>query len=193
MIQLFREWTINDSVRNHEIHRSLSTWNLTEFDADLDVKTNIESIKIVFVFAFDSAFKKSVTSKKKFIKTNLNVDDVIIIMINQSWFFFFARFRNFSISIHFFFLNFFSFLKFWFTYFVWFFTDIFLNFDSDYFWSEFSFEFKFTIFCFFFLDFCFSVLSVWNISDHDFFFEVSNSEIFCFFWNLNCFVFFKTF
>ena len=90
MIQFFREWTMNDSIRNHEVHRSLSTWNMTEFDADLDVETKIESIKIIFVFAFIFAFKKSVTSKKKFVKTNLNVDDVIIIMINQSWFWIFS-------------------------------------------------------------------------------------------------------
>ena len=101
--------------------------------------------KVVFVFAFTFAFKKSVTSKKKFVKTNSNVDDVIIIMINQSWFwiFFCAISEIFSISIHIFF------------------------------------------------DFYLSVLSVWNISDYDFFLKFSDFEIFCFFWNLNCFVFVK--
>ena len=151
MIQFFREWTINDSVQNHEIHRSLSAWNLTEFDADFDVETNIESIKIIFVSAFGLAFKKSVTSEKKFVKTNSNVDDVIIIMINQSWFFFFCAISKFFDFDSFFFLNFFSFLNFWFIFFVWFFIDTFLSLGSDYFWFEFSFEFKFTIFCFFFI------------------------------------------
>ena len=166
MIQFFREWTINDSIQDHEVHRSLSTWNLTKFDADFNAETNIESIKIVFVFAFILAFKKSITSKKKFVKANSNVNDVIIIMINQSWFWilFCATSKIFSISIYIFFLNFFSNLNFWFTFFVWFFTDTFLNFDSNYFWFEFSFRSKLTIFCFF----CF--FFVWNVSNHSLFF-----------------------
>ena len=105
MIQLFREWTINNSVQNYEVHRSLSAWNLTEFDANFDVETNIKSINIVFVSAFIFAFKKSVTPKKKFVKTNSNVDDVIIIMINQLWFWIFscAISKIFSILIYIFF------------------------------------------------------------------------------------------
>ena len=112
MIQFFREWIMNDSVRNHEIHRSLSTWNMTEFDANFDVKTNIELIKIVFVFAFIFALKKSVTSKKKFVKTNSNVDDVIIIMTNQSWFWIF--FCSISKCFRFRFIHFFKFQIFYF-------------------------------------------------------------------------------
>ena len=64
---------------------------MTEFDADFNVETNIKLIKIVFVFVLIFAFKKSITSKKKFVKTNSNVDDLIIIMINQLWFWIFFR------------------------------------------------------------------------------------------------------
>ena len=120
---------------------------MTKFDADFDVKTDIKSIKIVFVFVFIFAFKKSITSKKKSVKTNSNVDDVIIIIINQSWFWisFYAALEIFSISIHIFFR--FLFIS---------------SFCLKYFRSWFLF---------------------WN-------FEF---EIFCFFWNLNCFVFVETF